>query len=62
MPSEPARLEKVTVKLDLGFLSMDSEWVADPRERQAAWELFVEVTSRVVAQPSTRSLGLLARR
>ena len=51
MSGDPAVLEKVTVKLDLGFFAMDTEWVADPRERQAAWELFVELASRIAAQP-----------
>ena len=47
MAGDPAVLSKVSVKLDLGFLSMDTEWTADPRERQAAWELYVELVSGV---------------
>jgi hypothetical protein len=55
---DPAVLDKVTVKLDLGFFSMDTEWVSDPRERQAAWELYVELATRIATQPLEPSTGI----
>ena len=54
---DPAVLDKVTVKLDLGFFSMDTEWVADPRERAAAWELYVELATRIATQPLDPDTG-----
>src|SRR5688500_9430377 len=56
--NHPAALETVSVKLDLGFFSMQSDWVPDPRERQAAWELYVELTTRIAAQPLDPDDGL----
>jgi hypothetical protein len=56
--ADPARLDKVSVKLDLGFLSMETEWVTDPRERQVAWELYVELVSRIATQPLDPDEGL----
>jgi hypothetical protein len=44
---DPASLHKVKVKLNLGFVSMDTEWTSDPRERQAAWELYVELAQEL---------------
>ena len=55
---DPAVLEKVTVKLDLGFFAMDTEWVSDPRERQAAWELYVELATRIATQPLDPDTGI----
>jgi len=56
--SDPALLQKVNVSLNLGFFSMDSEWVADPRERQAAWELYVELVTRISTQELDLNHGL----
>ncbi|MBN1608461.1 MAG: hypothetical protein JW940_17650 [Polyangiaceae bacterium] len=55
---DPATVQKVTLSLDLGFFSMDTEWVADPRERQAAWELYVELATRVATQPLDPDTGM----
>lgn len=54
---DPAVLDKVSVKLDLGFFAMETEWVADPRERAAAWELYVELATRVATQPLDPETG-----
>ncbi|MBI5368966.1 MAG: hypothetical protein HZA54_18160 [Planctomycetes bacterium] len=60
MPAtDPAILKSVKVKVQLPFLQIESEWVATPAERGAAWCLYVEVITRVVVQPLPVDHGLL---
>jgi hypothetical protein len=58
MGGDRAVLSKVGVKLDLGFFSIDTEWASDPRQRQAAWELYVELATRIATQPLDPSTGI----
>jgi len=37
------------LKVNVGFLSMD--WQPQPEEQQAAWELYIELLTRVATQP-----------
>lgn len=43
------------LKLNAGFLSM--EWEPQPDEQQAAWELYVELITRVATQPLPDNVG-----
>ncbi|MEB3359748.1 MAG: hypothetical protein VKK04_23685 [Synechococcales bacterium] len=46
--NDPAVLKQVTVSLPFGIGS--ASWEADPTERNAAWELYVELVTRVAVQ------------
>ena len=58
MPKQdPAVLKKVTVSLPFGIGS--ASWEADPTERNAAWELYVELVTRVAVQSLDPQEGLV---
>ena len=42
-----AKLHKVTVSLKTPFLNIQGEWKADENEQNAAWELYVELVTRI---------------
>jgi len=49
MPKDPpAKLKSVTVSLPFGIGS--AAWEADPTEQNAAWELYIELVTRVAVQ------------
>lgn len=50
-----ASLAKVTVKLP----GIEGEWVADEAQRTAAWEMYVELVTRIAVQPLGQDQGLL---
>ncbi|HET7501309.1 MAG TPA: hypothetical protein VFK02_09915 [Kofleriaceae bacterium] len=50
-----ASLSKVTVKLP----GIEGEWVADKAQQTAAWEMYVELITRVSVQPLGHDEGLL---
>jgi len=54
---DPAVLKKVTVSLPFGIGS--ASWEADPTERNAAWELYVELVTRVAVQSLDPKEGLV---
>ena len=54
---DPAVLKKVTVSLPFGIGS--ASWEADPTERNAAWELYVELVTRVSVQSLDPQEGLV---
>lgn len=54
---DPAALKKVTVSLPFGIGS--ASWEADPTERNAAWELYVELVTRVAVQSLNPQEGLV---
>ena len=54
---DPAVLKKVTVSLPFGIGS--ASWEADPTERDAAWELYVELVTRVAVQSLDPQGGLV---
>lgn len=43
----PAKLKKVGVKLNLGVIDVDGTWEADEAQQMAAWEMYVELVTRV---------------
>ncbi|MEO0802989.1 MAG: hypothetical protein AAFY57_12020 [Cyanobacteria bacterium J06642_2] len=52
---DPAELTEVSVSLPFGIGS--AKWKADPTEREAAWELYVELVTRVAVQPLPDGVG-----
>jgi hypothetical protein len=50
-----AKLAKVTVKLPW----VQGEWVADESQQRAAWEMYVELVTRIAVQPLGSGEGLL---
>lgn len=52
---DPAVLKNVTVSLPFGIGS--ASWEADPTERSAAWELYVELVTRVAVQSLSTEMG-----
>ena len=54
---DSAVLKKVTVSLPFGIGS--ASWEADPTERNAAWELYVELVTRVAVQSLDPQEGLV---
>jgi hypothetical protein len=55
----PARLKEVGVSVDFGIFQLDTTWVEDPRQRNAAWALYVEYVTRVAVQALDLDQGLL---
>jgi hypothetical protein len=51
--------KKVGVKINLGFLELSGEWEPNDIERAAAWEVYVELITRVTTVPLAASEGLL---
>ena len=51
--------EKVDVSLNLGLLSVGGTWRPTDEERRAAWELYVELATRVAVVPLQPNEGLL---
>lgn len=52
---DPAVLKQVTVSLPFGIGS--ASWEADPTERHAAWELYIELVTRVAVQSLSADAG-----
>jgi hypothetical protein len=52
------RVRVTKVKVNLPFGIGDVEMQADPREREAAWKLYVELMSRITVQPLGPEEGL----
>ncbi len=51
--------DNVQVGLNLGVLSVSGTWKPNDEERRAAWELYVELATRIAVVPLRRSEGLL---
>lgn len=55
-----ARLSMISVELALPFLGkISGEWEPDEAERLAAWEMYVELATRVTLQPLSADEGLI---
>ena len=54
---DPAILKQVTVSLPFGIGS--ASWESDPTERKAAWELYVELVTRIAVQSLDAKEGLM---
>jgi len=47
------------VKVNLGFLDIEGNWEPDERERYAAWEMYVELVTRISVVELKSNEGLL---
>src|SRR4051812_16586037 len=55
-----ARLERFAVELSLPFIGkVSGSWAPDDVERRAAWEMYVELATRITVQPLAPDEGLL---
>lgn len=52
-------LEAFSVSLNLGLLNIEGTWKPDDIEKKAAWEMYVELVTRVTLQELTPEEGLL---
>jgi hypothetical protein len=60
VPSEQAKLKSVKVSLSLPFVgNLEGTWEADQSQQQAAWEMYVELVSRISVQPLSPQQGLI---
>lgn len=57
--SAPAKLKKVSVNIKTPFLNIRGEWEADESEQRAAWELYVELVTRISVVELKPEEGLL---
>lgn len=53
------RFTSGTVGVNLGFLDLKGDWEPDEREREAAWEMYVELVTRITAVELKPNAGLL---
>lgn len=54
-----SKLTKVSVDIKTPFLNVKGEWEADEKEQQAAWELYVELVTRIAVVQLKPGEGLL---
>lgn len=54
---DPTILKQVTISLPFGIGS--ASWEADPTERNAAWELYIELVTRIAVQSLEPQEGLV---
>ncbi len=54
---DPAQLVEVSVSLP--FKIGSAKWQPDPTERNAAWELYIELVTRIAVQPLDPNAGLV---
>lgn len=47
------------IKVDLAFLGIEGNWEIDETQRKAAWEIYVELVTRVTVQELKADEGLL---
>jgi hypothetical protein len=54
------RLNKINVELTVPLIGkIGGEWAPDEAERQAAWEMYVEIATRITVQPLAAGEGLI---
>lgn len=54
-----AKLSKTKFGINLGFLAIDAEWELDEVQKKAAWEMYVELATRITTAPLLPGEGLL---
>ncbi len=54
-----AKFKGFKMKVNLAFLGIEGEWKVDERQRDAAWEIYVELVTRVTVQELKDDEGLL---
>ncbi len=55
--NNPVIFKQVTVNIPFGIGSVS--WESDPTERNAAWELYVELVTRIAVQSLEPNVGLI---
>lgn len=53
------RLSSTKLKVNLGFLSIESNWEIDEIQRKAAWEMYVELVTRITTFELKDGEGIL---
>ena len=56
---EPSALHEVRVAVDFGIFKLDAKWRPDPRQRNAAWALYVELVTRIATQDLDLEVGMV---
>jgi hypothetical protein len=56
---QPSRLTEVGIRIDSGIFKLDTKWEPDPRQRDAAWALYVELSTRIATQELDLEVGLV---
>ncbi len=61
MPSltKTAKLKETSLSIDFGVFKLETKIAPDPRQREAAWALFVELSTRVATQPVDLDEGMI---
>ncbi len=54
-----AKLSSTKFKVNLGFLSVETNWEIDEIQKQAAWEMYVELATRITTAELKKEEGLL---
>ncbi|MCB0540606.1 MAG: hypothetical protein KDE33_24025, partial [Bacteroidetes bacterium] len=54
-----AKFKGFSIKVNLPFLDIEGEWEVDEQQRQAAWDIYVELVTRVTVQELKEDEGLL---
>jgi hypothetical protein len=54
-----AKLKEAGLSIDFGIFKLETKWAPDPRQREAAWALWVELSTRVATQPVDLDDGML---
>jgi hypothetical protein len=54
-----AKFSNTKVKVNLGFLSIEGNWEIDEIQRNAAWEMYVELSTRITTSELKENEGLL---
>lgn len=54
-----AKFKGFSIKVNLPFLDIEGEWEVDEQQRQAAWDIYVELVTRVTVQELKEGEGLL---
>jgi len=54
-----AKLSSTKFKVNLGFLSVETNWEIDEIQKQAAWEMYVELATRISTVKLQKGEGLL---
>jgi len=54
-----AKLSETKFKINLGFLELETTWEIDELQKKAAWEMYVELATRITTAELKENEGLL---
>ena len=54
-----AKLSETKFKINLGFLELETTWEIDELQKNAAWEMYVELATRITTAKLNENDGLL---